>query len=58
MSHNAADLMRSQRNLCIPGLKLFGTQRVCDVFKRVAQTVGIVIGWVDTPEERGRVKQE
>lgn len=34
-----------------PGLKLFGAQRVCDVFNGVAQTVGVVVGGIDAPAE-------
>ena len=33
----------------VPGLKLFGAQRMRDVFYRVAQTVGVVVGRVDAP---------
>lgn len=39
------------RNQCIPGLELFGTERVCDVFNRVTQTVGVIISGIDAPAE-------
>lgn len=40
----------------IPGLKLFGTQRMGDVFNRVTQTVCVVIGRVNTPEKEDKPK--
>lgn len=42
------------KNSCIPGLELFGTEWVCDVFNRVTQTVGVVISGVDAPAEKDK----
>ena len=33
----------------IPGLEFLGAERVSDILDRVAQTVRVVIGWVDAP---------
>lgn len=43
---------RLPKNSCLPGLELFGTQGVCDIFNRVTQTVGVVISGVDAPAEK------
>lgn len=40
------------KKIGLPGLKLFSTQRVCDVFNGVTQTVGVVISRVDAPAEK------
>lgn len=40
------------RNQGIPGLELFGTERVCDVFNRVTKTVSVIISGIDAPAEK------
>ena len=36
-----------------PGLKFLGAERVTNVLNGVTETVGVVIGWVDTPPVPG-----
>ena len=47
--HAHTTLGNSNSVLLLPGLELFGTERVGDVFYGVTQAVGKVIGWVDAP---------
>lgn len=39
------------RDQSIPGLELFSTERVCDVFNRVTQTVSVIVSGIDAPAE-------
>lgn len=39
---------------CIPGLKLFGTQWVWNIFNGVTQTVSVVIGRIDAPAKKDK----
>lgn len=48
------DHQRSERK--VPGLKLFGTEGVCDIFNGVTQTVGVVISGVDAPAEKRKTQ--
>ena len=35
----------------LPGLELFGAERMRNILNRITQTVSIVISWINTPEK-------
>lgn len=54
--YDTAELQQIAKELMytVPGLELFGTQWVCDIFNGVTQTVGVVISGVDAPAENDK----